>query len=541
MRKLGILTLFVFVLKTGAQEDKKGNIFSDAGDAAKMVIAKQKLYAGQFTAALNSYRDIERSNSNNAVVKYYIGFCYFNLMQYDKAKQNLLEAVDIKKNLKPETYLVLGKIHLREESVDKALEAFKDFKSLASAAKISDENVDLLISHCENAKRLIAAPLDVLITNLGADINSKYDDKNPCITADASKLVFTTRRPETTGSPVDEEGDGRYFENIYITSIDSATGNFAKARGISDHINTMGHDACSSISPDGSQVFIYKNDINDKESRGGNVFTSKYANGKWRVPTVLPKPIKSSYWEGGACISPDGKRLFFTSEREGGLGGSDIWMVEKINKKDWGKPVNLGAGINTAYDEAGMFLAPDGKTLFFCSNNPKSMGGYDVFRTIYDKGVWSEPVNLGYPINTPGKEGQLTISADTKYAYISSDRKGGLGESDIYKIDLKNYAILEPDGIKKTNNGLSILRGTIREGFEGYGIAEAEITIKDKSDVLVSSALTNESGEYFFPLHDGDYTITIRKKGYQDISESFNLSSSLKDTRIFEKGYLLKK
>jgi Tol biopolymer transport system component len=388
---------------------------------------------------------------------------------------------------------------------------------------------------------MIASPLDVEVTNLGDALNSKYDDKNPCVTADGSKLVFTSRRPETSASVVDVEGDGNYFEDIYIANYDSLTKGFGKAAEVSGSINTKAHDAVTSISADGKQIFIYKNDINDKDSRGGDVFVSKVNNGKWRTPEPIGKPISSSYWEGGACMSPDGKKYFFTSERPGGFGGSDIWMVQRINKKEWGKPENLGAEVNSIHDEAGMFLAPDGKSLFFCSNGPGSMGSYDVFKTVFEGGKWSKPTNLGYPINSASKEGQLTISADAKYAYVSSDRAGGLGGNDIYKINLKEYAILEKDGKKKVSNGLSILKGTVRDGYEGYGLPDVEIALFDASGAQVSSTTTNENGEYFFTLKGGNFKITINKKGFKEISENFELKQSDKETISLEKGYLLKK
>ncbi len=151
----------------------------------------------------------------------------------------------------------------------------------------------------------------------------------------------------------------------YISQLDTVSGSFTTAATVGSPVNTNAHDACTSISPDGKQIFIYKNDASKAESRGGNVFVSKVNNDKWKKPVSLGKPINSSYWEGGACISSDGKKYFFTSERKGGYGKSDIWMVEKKSKSEWGKPVNLGPEVNTEYDEAGMFLAPDGKTLFF--------------------------------------------------------------------------------------------------------------------------------------------------------------------------------
>jgi Tol biopolymer transport system component len=523
------------------KKDKKTNVFTDAGDAAKMVIAKQKMYAGDYVGALNTYREIEKNNGKEPAVLYYIGFCYFNLKQVDKAKEYLLKSLEVSPTAMPENHLVLGKIAQSESNFDKAIEEFTAFKAAPNKDKESGEDADVLLQQCQNAKVMIAAPLDVEVTNLGSEINSKYDDKNPCITADGSKLVFTSRRPESTGSAVDVEGDGNYFEDIYIANRDSATKGFGKASEVPGSINTKAHDAVTSISADGKQIFIYKNDVNDKESRGGDVFVSKVNNGKWRTPEPIGKPISSSYWEGGACVSPDGKKYFFTSERPGGFGGSDIWMVQRINKKEWGKPENLGATVNSSFDEAGMFLAPDGKTLFFCSNGPGTMGSYDVFKTVFEGGKWSTPTNLGYPINSAAKEGQLTISADAKFAYVSSDRAGGLGGSDIYKINLKDYAILEKDGKKKVSNGLSILKGTVRDGYEGYGLPDIEIVLFDASGTQISSTTTNENGEYFFTLRGGNYKLTINKKGFKEISENIELKQSDKETISLEKGYLLKK
>lgn len=535
------LSAFTFAQNGAAKKDKKGGVFKDAGDAAKMIVAKQKLYAGEYASALNMYREVEKNEPDNGTVLYYIGSCYHGLKDMPKAKEYFLKARDAKENPKAETNLMLGKIYQAEENYDKAIEEFTAYNSNPLKEKESLEEGVVLLSQCQNAKKMMASPLQVEVTNLGNDINSLFDDKNPCITADGSKLVFTTRRPESHGSDVDKEGDGKYFEDIYIANYDSASKKFSKADEVPGSINTNAHDACTSISADGKQIFLYKNDINDKESRGGDIFVSKVNNGKWKTPQPIGKPIASSYWEGGACISSDGKKYFFTSERPGGFGGSDIWMVERINKKEWGNPVNLGPEVNTKHDEAGMFLAPDGKTLFFCSNGPNSMGSYDVFKSVFNNGKWSTPSNLGYPINSSAKEGQLTISADARYAYISSDRKGGLGENDIYKVDLKDYAILEADGKKKVSNGLSILKGTIRDGYEGFGLSEAEVILTDDAGAQVASTNSNENGEYFFTLKGGSYNLTVKKKGFKEISERINLQTSEKETVTLEKGYLMKK
>ncbi len=540
MKKLSYILVFVSFF-AAAQEDKKGNVLTNTGDAAKMILGKQKLYAGDLVSALNTFREVEKNSPKDPAVLYYVGYCYFSLKQYDKAKETLLRAEAVQIDVKPETFLVLGKIYQFEENYDKAITEFTTLKNTKGAPVEAVEEGEVLLSQCQVAKTMIANPVNIEITNLGPEINSKYDDKNPCVTADASKLVFTTRRPEGTDALVDAEGDGKYFENIYIASSDAVSGNFVKAEPVSGSVNTKAHDACTSISPDGKQIFVYKNDVNDKNSRGGDVFVSKINQGKWKKPEPIGRPIASSYWEGGACISPDGKTYFFTSEREGGFGKSDIWMVEKINKKEWGKPVNMGPNINSKYDEGGMFLAPDGKTLFFCSNGPQSMGGYDVFRTVNEGGTWSAPQNLGYPINSAAKEGQLSLSADTRYAYISSERKGGLGENDIYRINLKDYAILEKDFKKRSGNALGILKGTIREGGEGYGVTDVAIAVTDVNNAAVASTLTNEVGEYFITLRPGKYVLIVKKNGYQEIKENIEISQSDKEPVVLEKGYLIKK
>ncbi|MDZ4664126.1 MAG: carboxypeptidase regulatory-like domain-containing protein [Bacteroidota bacterium] len=530
----------IFILASISTSVFGQNVFTNTADKAKIELAKQKMYAGQYLRAVNSLEEISKTSPNDANLFYYMGNCNYMLSKYDKAKENLNKSIGLNPN-KAASHFVLGKILQGEEKFDEAITEFNLCTTNSKSGDADNQDATVFIEQCNTAKKLIASPVDVEIINAG-DINSKYDDKNPCITADGSLLVFTTRRPENVGSALDAEGDGKYFEDIYIASFDTSVHKYANAKSVPGSVNTNGHDACTSISPDGKQIFLYKNDLNDKMSRGGDVFVSKINNGKWKTPEQFGKPVASSYWEGGACVSPDGKRLFFFSERKGGLGGSDIWMVEKINKKEWGKPVNLGAPINSIYDEGGMFLAPDGKTLFFCSNGPTSIGSYDIFKTVLENGKWSAPMNLGYPINSSGKEGQLSISANGKTAYFSSERAGGMGESDIYMINLKDYAILEKDNKLKINDGLSILKGTVRDGYEGYGVAEVEIIISDASGTHVASTNTNENGEYFLTLKGGQgYKIDVKKKGFQEISETFELKLGAKETVTLEKGYLLKK
>lgn len=515
---------------------------------AKAELAKQKMFGGRYKEALVMFDEILAEHANNGPMLYYAADCHYKLGEVDKAQELLEKGKGVAKPAN-ETFMLLGQIYQSSGKADQALELYNTYKSKATPKEVLENNTEVLINQCQNAKKMTATPVDVKIENLGQNVNSKQDDKAPAITADGKKIFFNSRRPQETDSPLDVEGDGKYFENIYFTTWDSVKQAWGEADEVPGQVNQPGtHSACTGISADGKQIFIYKNDLKSAEARGGDIFVSKVMNNKWKTPTPFGKPISTTYWEGGACISPDGKTLYFVSEcpnfgKEKGHGGADIWMIQKISKTEWGKPVNLGPEVNTPYQEAGIFIAPDGKTLFFCSNGPNSMGDYDVFRTINEGGKWSKPENLGYPINSIKRDGPLVLSANPKYAYFSSDRPGGFGENDIYRIDLQDYCILEKDFKRHEANSLSILTGMVRDGVSGNGIEGAEITFSTEAGEKVSSFTTHESGDYLITLKGGvTYKVKIVKKGYKDAEEKVNLPlNKTGEAYKLEKQFLLNK
>ncbi|MCX7729234.1 MAG: carboxypeptidase regulatory-like domain-containing protein [Bacteroidia bacterium] len=540
--KMKIYLLFVFLISIKVlvfSQENKAKI--DILDNPKLILAKQTMYGGKYKSAIKQFKELYDKSPANSELPHYIGYCYYEIGDMTNAATYFKEAESNGAAI-PETYLYLGLIYQKQSNFEKALEKFNQYKSKVNSKKqLEESDVEVYIAQCNNAIQMKQSPVPVSIINMGQDINSAYDDATPCISADGKILVFNSRRPEDPNSPMDVEGDGKYFQDIYISTFDTVNKKWTPAQPVPGNVNTDAHDAVTSISPDGKMIFIYKNDTKDNQSLGGDIFVSKVMKNKWKTPEPIGKPINSTYWEGGACLSPDGKTLYFTSERKGGFGHSDIWMSTKINNKEWSKPVNLGKTVNTPYDEVGLFMAPDGKTLFFASNGPGSMGGYDIFKTTYENGQWTTPVNLGYPINTEFNDGPISIDASGKIAYISSDRPGGVGEKDIYMINISEYPLI---GNKKErlSNGLSILKGTVRDGFEGFGISDAKIEVYDDKDVLVYSTTTNENGEYFLTLAgDKSYTIKANAKGFQGMSEKIYLPTGKEDTYILVKDFLLKK
>jgi YHS domain-containing protein len=277
------------------------------------------------------------------------------------------------------------------------------------------------------------------------------------------------------------------------------------------------HDACLSISPDGKQIFVYKNE------NGGDIYVSKKsASEKWSSAKPM-EGINSSYWESYASLSTDGKSLYFCSERKGGQGNGDIWVSKRISKNEWEKPVNLGAIVNSDDDEISVFAHPDGKTLFFSSKGHMNMGGYDIFKTVKnEKGEWSQPENMGYPINSLGDDIDFVLNTETGRAYFSSIRPDGEGAFDIYEIDMSNYGLKAGDVKEKSN--LSILKGEVISAHDAQKLA-VNIKITNKNSGKAETEIhSDEDGNYFIMLPGKNtYELTVEYEGYKPYKLSVDL------------------
>lgn len=521
-----ILLTFLFASKAFAQKSTLEN----AGDKIRQFNAHQAFYRGNYKLSLALYNELSKGSPNNADYFYWVGECYFNLLDYSSALDYFENAKKINPKTNSNLSLRLGRTFQMMGETDKAIAEYETYKKNSKNRKeLKESEVDNYLAQCNKAKELMAKPINVKVENLGDVINTEYDDKRPSITADGKQMIFTSRRPRDKGSVVDKEGDGKYFEDIYSSTWDTVRHVWQEPDLIPGSINTEFHDAACSISPDGKQIFVYKNDA--LEARGGDIWVSKRSSsGRWGTPKSMGYPINTTYWEDGACLAPDGKTLYFISERKtkASQGKGDIYMSTRQSKfGEWSEPVNLGSDVNTEYDEGGLFIAPDGKTLFFCSEGHSSMGSYDIFKTVYENEKWSKPENLGYPINSIAAESCFILSSDIQTAYIASNRSGGNGERDIYKVDLSNYHVLEKDPSKElsTAPGFSILKGTVIR-YEGASALDAEVNIFDEGGQKVGSTNSNaeDGGDYFITLpNDKKYTVKIEVDGFKPLEETFLL------------------
>ena len=322
-----------------------------------------------------------------------------------------------------------GQALQRQAKFDSAIIFYQRFRADQpnQPSGIKSGEVEKRISECESGKKLMSEPRKFVVTNLGAAINSPFEDYAPVLTEDEKLIVFTSRRP--IGNLSDQtSADGKYYEDIFFSNRQGTS--WSTAKNMDHPINTPFHDSDLALSADGKQLFLYT------DENEGDILIADFINGKWGMPRLLPAPINTPYHESSVSISSDGKKMFVASERPGGLGGSDIYVTEKNKFGQWGPATNLGAPVNSAWDEDSPFIDYQGTTLYFSSAGHTSMGDYDIFRSLRKAGKWSEAENLGFPINTPGPDSYFVSTKDGKRGYYSSVREEGFGEEDIYLITL---------------------------------------------------------------------------------------------------------
>jgi len=495
-----------------------------------------------FKNAIPLYLNAYKLNPNNDVLNYHLGKAYLYSNFKDKAIEYLVKAVQLNPQVAPDINLYLGMGFHIDMQWDKAIEAFN--KHLAILHPKDDtgirEDIQLAIKQCNFGKEIANKPIRVKIDNVGEGVNSHFADYSPVINADESVMLFTSKRPETTGGGIDPLIN-EHFEDIYIS--ERVNGVWGKAKNMGTNVNTEGHNSNCGLSADGQKFLIYK-DVNR-----GDVFVSELDGTEWSKPERLSKNINTDFHESSSCFTPDGNTIYFVSDKpEGGLGGRDIYTSTKDSKGRWGEAVNIGSVINTSLDEEGVFLHPDGKTLYFSSKGHSSMGGYDVFKSVYDNATssWSEPVNIGYPVNTTDDDVFFTVSASGKHAYYSSIRPGGFGETDVYRITFlgeekrmlmeteDNLIASLSESIKEevsTNKleiqeaQLTLLKGMIFDDQTNKPIsATIEIIDNEKNEVIASFKSNSVTGKYLVSMPAGkNYGISVHKDDYLFHSENFDL------------------
>lgn len=402
-------------------------------ETGQVILAETKVV----TQAREMFESAANLNPENVWANYMAGKTYLETVNKERASQYFERVFALDPNFRYDLLYSIGRGYQYGLHFDEALHYYNQYKEKSlndvnyrGKDKVQLREVEQRIAECQNGLEYLKNPKHYAIVNVSEKINSSWPDYGPVLNEDETVLIFTSRRQDSNlNENVDE--DNYYFEDIFI-SEKGADGEWGPARNIGEPVNIANHNSNLALSADGKTLFQYRDD------NGGDIYFSKLEpDGSWSYPEPLSKYINSSFAEKSVSMSQDGKLLFFSSNRPGGLGGIDIYVSKKDSKGQWSRSVNLGPSINTEFDDESPFIDYDGKTLYFSTKGRKGMGGYDIFKSEYDSAAnqWTEPVNIGYPINTPDNDVFFVSTKDGKRGYYASVRDDGQGYTDIYMVN----------------------------------------------------------------------------------------------------------
>ncbi|MGD9329261.1 MAG: hypothetical protein PVH48_09870 [Cyclobacteriaceae bacterium] len=485
-------------------------------------IAEEYYRIGDYEKALEGYLMLDSINPENTEYNYRIGICYFNTSTSSLAYPYLEFAYQQDDAPEGIMYELARAYHFGME-FEKAIIMYESYKKQIQFLKpdnksdeINEAQIDHFIQQCRNGIAMVRDPfLNTSIKNLGPQINSEYDDFAPLLNKNEDLLIFTSKRKATSNTKSDPL-TGQYYENILIAQL--SNGKWTKAASIGEAINQDNiHNSAVGMSPSGELLFIYEGDGDRFSSRiSGDLFMSIGQEGQWGEPVKIDA-INSRSWESSATISEDGSILVISSNRQGGYGGTDLYISGKGPDGQWTTPENMGAYINTRYDEDGPFIHPDGNKLYFSSKGHSSMGGYDIFYTEYqeDKKRWGRPVNMGFPINSAADDVYFVWSADGERAYFSSQRADTYGNTDIYMLTRED-----------TRSVMVNATGEVRDKIDDNPVI-AELIVRDElNNDLIGIFTTDEKmGTYSISLAAGrKYRIAIEAQGYRNEDFLLNIT-----------------
>jgi outer membrane protein OmpA-like peptidoglycan-associated protein/tetratricopeptide (TPR) repeat protein len=530
--KLKFLVFFLLATSLAFAQGERDSGGSKKEHKSSLKAAKDHLRYEEFQEAIPYVQELLKEDANSAYYNFWMGKCLYITYKKNQALPYFEKVEKFNPDIDREFYYWYGLTLHYNLYFDRAVDAYR--KDLERYEPSSPEYVwvNNRITQCLYAKKLAkkADAEQVKIENMGDKINTEFSEHSPVISANDSVLIYTARRPECLGAKPEIHF---YDEDIYVSH--KVGGDWETANNIGKPVNAVGHDATISLTADGKTLYIYRH----KKAGGLYVTDFDEVEHKWKEPRSVERPLNSKFYEASIAQSADSSLLFFTSDRPGGFGGRDIYMVRKEGKGRWSEPMNLGSMINTAFDEDAPYFHPDGKTLYYSSNGPGSMGGFDIFVTELtgtEVNVWLDPLNMGAPVNTPDDDIYFVLSQDGKSGYYASGMEGGYGEKDIYHIRFpyypypRRYHIVEVAGLVRDVQTLDTLQAMVK-------------LVDIETNRVLDSVLTGtDSSKYYFILEpQRTYSLVVTADGYNSTTESLSTPVLADDDVFLEKNMFLDK
>jgi outer membrane protein OmpA-like peptidoglycan-associated protein len=513
MKEIVVLILFLgFGIQTFGQDINVSKVQSKA----------EKLFQYRnYNEAQVLYLELEKAGAEIEDLDYKIAKC---LKESKKVNDRVLsvtyfERIDISllKNLPYNFYMDFGDAYSDNEQIEQALGMYNKHLELVKNDRKSVGIIEQKIAQGKNAYSIMRIPKNVVIENLGEGINSEYTEYNPVLSADESILAFTALRPtkSKTGENVAEEINISY--NI--------TGSWSVPEKID--IKTDNNYGTAGISADGQKMLVF---IGDQSS--GSIYQIEKEGDIWGSPKPLGKNVQSKYLESTASMTPDGKTIYFASNRPGGYGGLDIYKSDMGADGTWGKARNLGSVVNSKDNEDSPYIHPNKSLLFFTTDGHNGMGGNDIYKTELNIEKWLKPKNMGYPINTTANDNYFTLIADGSRGYFSSDRKGGFGGQDIYSMDMpEDYETIP----------LTMIKGRILDADSKKPLSTeiymVDINTKEKIDYVYHP--NKQTGDYLVILPPNkSYDMIIKSEGFLPYTLNIDVPNQKEFYELYQKIYL---
>jgi len=497
-------------------------ISQEATSSKEMMLeAESDFLYEEYNEALPLYLKLLKTDTSNYNLIYKVGVCYLNI-PYEKEKsiQYLEKAIkNINPSSKPDNIkerqapidaqFYLGNAYRINNQLDKALNIYIQFKKQLDPDVFDEDLVNEQIKAIERAKKLVSKPVFFVATNLGEPINSKYSEFNAVVSGDENTLVYNVKL--------------QFYDALYYST--KVNGLWNDPVNIIPDLGVDGDVYSTSLSFDGKELYIYRSDKYD-----GNIYVSHFTNNHWNPIIKLNDNINTKFWESHACVSSDGKTLYFTSNRKGGFGGLDIYKAIRsdIATDNWEDVQNLGPEINTPYNEETPFISQDGKMLYFSSYGHYNMGGYDIFySSLMDNGKWSVPLNMGYPINTTDDDVFFAPVENGNFAYVCRFYPdNNYGKTDIYRIELFS----EQHPRKFILKGLVSIPADLKNEKDLDLVAK--LINKTSHDTLQLITIDPLKARFDTKLIAGNYRLVVQGKGLQQSTEEFTIKSDQPNNEI---------
>ncbi|MBR9920104.1 MAG: OmpA family protein [Bacteroidetes bacterium] len=474
--------------------------------------AMEYISRGDYSRAKHQLLQILNEDSTFIDAHIQLAYIYYDQDNYALAERGMERALKLDPHYKDFLYYQLGLTEYRQNKMLEATGHFETFLETGDGGERERESAQEYLELAAFAANAMRNPVPFKPEPLPVTINTDNAEYLPCLTADGERMIFTRV----------VDGGEDFYESILEDGV------WQEATAI-DAINTEDNEGAQCISPDG-RYMVFTRCFPEYMHRSCDLFFAEKIGSRWTTPRAIGLPINTPSWESQPSLSPNGKELYFASNRRGSLGGKDLWVSYRQADGSWSEPENLGPKINTSASDQSPFIHPDNQTLYFMSSGHPGLGGHDLYVSRRDStGAWGTPENLGYPINTKANEGALIISLDGKTGYFATDQIDPANPedssfegirsnrtTDIFSFEL--YPAARPAPV-------TYVRARVFDAVSKDPLVAQATFVELSEDREWASSLTNLRGEFLVVLPSGeDYALNVSKEGYFFHSENFNFS-----------------